>query len=95
MSKVPQLLYIVQDYNQQVVHVSSTLEKALPHFEEVLNHTLVQADLAELKELYGEDEVEIDYPPCIVVHEVDGHHVWSYDSIEEVNRALVHGEDYE
>lgn len=95
MTRVPQLLYIVQDYNQQVVNVCSSLAKALPHFQEVLNHTLIQAELEELKELYGEDEIEVDYPPCIVVHEVDGHFVWSYDSVEEVNRALLYGEDYD
>lgn len=86
-----QLIYIVQDAQQRVVHVSSTLHNAVPAYKRIIEDPLLIAQMEQLEE----DEGQIDYPPCIVVHQVDGHFVWSYDCIKEITDALTHGEQYD
>lgn len=90
------LVYIVQDYKQALCGVHTTLAKAAAQYEQVLAEGLSEDDIAALVEEYGDDfHDELEYPACIVVYELDANWLWSYDSINEVQRALLSGERYD
>jgi alpha-galactosidase len=90
------LVYIVQDYNQGLVGVHTTLAKAATQYEQVLAEGLTEEDHQALIEEYGEDfHNELEYPACIVVYELDANWLYSYDSMTEVQQALLNGERYD
>ena len=92
----PVYIYMVQDYEHEICGVFSTLHKAAEQFDHILTTGLSQDDIATLVEEYGEDyHDELEYSPCILVHELDSNYVWSYDTHQEVKRALEQGEHYE
>lgn len=91
----PTLVYVVQGYDQSLVSVRSTLARAFEDYKYQLTNGLSQEEQDELKENYGEDfHDELEYIPCIVVYQIDGSWIWSYDSAVEINHALQNGEDY-
>lgn len=93
--EVEQHVYAVQDYEQHLVGIYSTLAKAFERYKNVLTHSLSEQDRQLLIDEFGEDfHDEIDYPPCIIVYQMDGVHLESYDSIYDIKRALEEGEDY-
>ena len=90
------LVYIVQDYKQELCGVHTTLAKAAAQYEQVLAEGLSEQDIQALIEEYGEDfHDELEYPACIVVYEVDANWLYSYDSMSEVQHALQNGERYD
>lgn len=92
----PVYIYMVQDYEREICGVFSTLQKASERFDHVLTTGLSQEDIDILVEEYGEDyHDELEYRPCILVHELDSNYVWSYDTHQEVKRALEEGENYD
>jgi hypothetical protein len=94
--KRPTYLYVVQDYEQNVCGVYSTLQLAAEVYDKVLTEGLLSDDIKQLIEEYGENfHDEMDYPACIVVHELDLGQVWSYDTMEELRATLANGEDFD
>jgi hypothetical protein len=90
------LVYVVQDYKQQLCGVYTTLAKAAVQYEHILAEGLVEEDIQAMFEEYGEDfHDEMDYPPCVVVYQLDSTWLWSYDSLREIKAALENGEQYE
>lgn len=91
----PTLVYVVQGYGQSLVSVRSTLSAAFEDYKFGLANGLSQQDRDELTEMYGEDfHEELDNMPCVVVYQLDGSWIWSYDSASEIKNALETGEDY-
>lgn len=92
----PTYVYIVQNYEQYVCGVYSTLQLAGEVYEKVLTGARLSEDIQQLIEEYGENfHDEMDYPACIVVHELDLGQVWSYDRIDELREVLAKGEDFD
>lgn len=90
------LVYIVQDYQQQLSGVYTTLAKAAAQYEHVLAEGLLEEDIQAMIEEYGEDyHDEMDYPPCVIVYQLDANWIWSYDSMTEIQTALRNGERYD
>lgn len=90
------LVYIVQDYEQHLCGVFTSLQKAAERYEAVLTEGLSEEDIQTLTEEYGEDyHSELEYPPCIVVYQLDAAYLWSYDTMEEIKQALTQGENYD
>lgn len=88
-SKKPTYIYLVLDYEQHVNGVHSTLALAADQYQNVLEEGLSAEDRKILLEEFGENfHDEMEYPACIVVYQLDGYQVWSYDSIAEVKQAL-------
>lgn len=90
------LVYIVQDSQHELCGVHTTLAKAASQYEQVLAEGLTDEDIQAMIEEYGEDfHDEIEYPPCIIVHQLDANWIWSYDSMREIKQALENGEQYD
>jgi hypothetical protein len=90
-----QLVYVVQTYDQSVIGIYSTLKTAFHYYRETRAHGLSADDREMLLQAYGEDyHNEMEHIPCIIVHQVDGNWIWSYDSSIEITHALEQGEDY-
>lgn len=90
----PTYLYLVQNYEQYVCGIYSTLQLAAEVYDKVLTEGLTSEDIQQLIDEHGENfHDEMDYPACIVVHQLDAGQVWSYDTMEEVRKALTEGED--
>lgn len=95
-TKQPVYVYIVQDYEQHLVGVHSTLIRAAEQFQHILTYGLSAEDQQMLIDEFGEDyHEELDHVPTIVVHAIDGYCVWSYDSTIEIKHALQNGEQYD
>lgn len=93
---LPTYVYAVQTYEQYVCGVYSTLQLAAEVYDKVLTEARLTEDIQQLIEQYGENfHDEMDYPACIVVHQLDLGQVWSYDRIEEIREALANGEDFD
>lgn len=95
-ASLPTYLYAVQDYEQNVRGVYSSLQLAAEQYDKVLTEGLLSEGIQQLIEEYGEEfHQEMDYPACIVVHELDVGQVWSYDTADEVKQVLERGEDFD
>lgn len=90
------LVYVVQDYEQHLCGVFTSLQLAAERYELVLTEGLTKEEIQELIDEYGEDyHSELEYPPCIVVYQLDAAYLWSYDSMNEIKQALSQGENYD
>jgi hypothetical protein len=96
VKSLPTYLYVVQNYEQNVCGVYSSLPLAAEQYERVMSEGLSSEDIQQLIEQHGENfHDEMDYPACIVVHQLDVGQVWSYDTMEEVKQVLAQGEDFD
>lgn len=90
------IVYVVQDYNQQLRGVYTTLAKAAVVYRDVLLNGLTEDEEAMLKEEFGEDfHQHIDNPPEVIVYRLDDTWLSSYESELEIKRALEEGENYD
>lgn len=90
-TNTPRLLYIIQDDNRECCGVCSTLPLARDVFIETLSQTVT----AEGFESFIEHQGSPNWDAKIIVCELDGNYVWSYDSLEEIDEAIANGEKYE
>lgn len=94
LGKRSKFVYLVRNYEQQDCGVYSTLELAAMRYKTVITEELSGDDRAALVSIHGEDFHDaLEYPACIVVYQLDAGEVWSYDSVDEVDSALLVGED--
>jgi hypothetical protein len=87
------LVYVVQDTNQNLCGVYSSLQLASVPFSDLVNEHVSKVELQGLSD-NPEDETEEEFHPCIIVYALDSTWIWSYDSIAEVTKALQN-ETYE
>lgn len=93
--KKPTYVYLVLNYEQRVDGVYSSLALAAEQYKTTLEEGLSQEDREFLLQEFGENfHDEMEYPACIVVYQLDGYQVWSYDTMTEVRNALEQGEDF-
>lgn len=94
--KLPQLLYVVLDTEQQLSGVYSSLALAATAYKQVIVGDLTHDDVVALEEEYGEHYHEqLKSPASIVVCQLDHTILWSYDSYLEIKHAIEDGENYE
>lgn len=86
-------VYVVQDHSHEIRGVKSTLAAAKEIFEDLMTEIMTSDEFQEYQRLMAEDPEM--WGPWIMVYEIDGGCVWSYESISEIDAALVDGEQYE
>lgn len=85
------LIYIVQDCKSEFRGAYSTLELAKECYIKVRTEIMSSEDF----QLYVEHLEDGEWDPQVVVYELDGNYVWSYDSLDEIEQAITDGESYE
>lgn len=85
------LVYVVE-YNGEIRGIWSTLNLAL---ESYINVRSEITSSEEFQKFIEHSPTEDWDEPIILVYSVDAGCVWSYDTIEEIEYALIHGEDYD
>jgi hypothetical protein len=93
---VRQLVYVVQDYDQQLCGVYTTLRLAAERYQHIVDQDLTKEEIETMIEEYGEEfRSQFERAPCIVVYRLDTGWIWSYDSLHEIKHALEGGEQYD
>jgi hypothetical protein len=87
-------VYVVQDHDHEIRGVTSTLLSAQEIFTNVMSELMTSEEFQEYQRLLGDGEPEM-WGPWIMVYEIDGGCVWSYETVEEIEDALAHGEQYD
>lgn len=86
-------VYVIQDHSHEIRGVKSTLAAAKDVFECVMTEIMTSDEFQEYQRLMAEDPDM--WGPWILVYEVDGGCIWSYESLDEISAALKDGEQYD
>lgn len=86
--------YVVQDHDHEIRGVTSSLTAAKEIFADVMAELMTSEEFQEYQQLQANGDPEL-WGPWILVYEVDGGCVWSYETIDEIETALIDGEQYD
>jgi len=88
---VPFLLYVVQDSNKEFCGAYDTLSLARETFIIMSSKPITSEKFDDYISHQGQPE----WNTKIIVCELNGNYIWSYDSLHEINEAISNGEKYE
>ena len=87
-------VYVVQDHDHEIRAVRSTLQLARDTFSDLTTEMMTSDEFVEYQQLVENGEADL-WGPWILVQEIDGGCIWSYETIEEIDDALANGEQYD
>lgn len=87
-------VYVVQDHEREIRGVWSSLAQAKEMFVCVMSELMTSDEFQEYQQMIQNGESDL-WGPWIMVYTVDSGCVWSYETIEEINNALLNGEQYD
>lgn len=85
------LVYVVE-YNGDIRGIWSTLKLARDAYITVRAEITGSEDFQKFIEHSPTEDWD---DPIILVYSIDAGCIWSYDSVEEIENALVYGEEYD
>ena len=87
-------VYVVQDHDHEIRAVRSTLQLARDTFSDLTTEMMTSDVFVEYQQLVENGEADL-WGPWILVQEIDGGCIWSYETIEEIDDALANGGQYD